>query len=475
MNKLKKYNTSGILGISHRYLKNFKNDNNLNTAIKYAIPELNKIKNDNLLDSKFIQKDILNFYNNDTISPFSPVSAKGPWIIGNNGSIIYDTGGYGMLGYGHCPDWALQTMSKPHVMANIMTPNNMHHEFTELIKSKIGINRAKQECPYTHFAFLNSGSEGMEFALRLSDIDNYDNNKPSGFIVLENGFHGRTTSASIISNSCLKTYSNNLKSYKTNYPVFTVKLNNVLNLQEQFLFAMNTYNINAIVMEPVMGEGNPGEMLSKDFYNTARNLTNKYNSLFIIDSVQAGIRTNGYLSVVDYPTLKNEKAPDIEVFSKAINAGQYPLSVIAVNDNVANKFKTGIYGNTMTGNPKALDIGFETLKRLTPELISNIQTKGIIFKQMLQNVKNRFPYIADNVTGQGLLLALHIKKEYPVVNSTCGLEYLCRKNGLNVIHGGENALRFTPYFLITDKEIKLVEKILIQTFNQYAEKHIRNI
>ena len=131
-----------------------------------------------------------------------------------------------------------------------------------------------------------------------------------------------------------------------------------------------------------MGEGNPGEMLSKEFYNAARDLTTEHNSLFIIDSVQAGIRTNGYLSVVDYPTLKNEKAPDIEVFSKAINAGQYPLSVIAVNDSVANKFKTGIYGNTMTGNPKALDIGFETLKRLTPELINNIQTKGIIFKQM---------------------------------------------------------------------------------------------
>ena len=56
-----------------------------------------------------------------------------------------------------------------------------------------------------------------------------------------------------------------------------------------------------------------------------------------------------------------------------------------------------------------------------------------------------------------------------------GLEYLCRKNGLNVIHGGRNALRFTPRFDITDDEIELIQKILMFTFEEYTNKFIRNI
>ena len=58
------------------------------------------------------QKNILNFYNPDTIVPYSPLSAKGPWIITQNGAILYDVGGYGMLGFGHSPDWCLDILKK---------------------------------------------------------------------------------------------------------------------------------------------------------------------------------------------------------------------------------------------------------------------------------------------------------------------------------------------------------------------------
>ena len=104
----------------------------------------------------------------------------------------------------------------------------------------------------------------------------------------------------------------------------------------------------------------------------------------------------------------------------------------------------------------------------------NIRDKGAKFINMLNDVKKHYPFIATHVTGQGLLCALHIKKHYPVVNDVNGLEYLCRKNGLNVIHGGKNALRFTPNFNITDEEIELVKKILFYTFEQFTNDVIRN-
>ena len=476
MDSLKRFVNKNTTGIPLRLTKKFFNDKNLNKAIEKAIPILNSFKKNKLkIDNNTVQKDVLNFYNKDTIVPFSPISAQGPWLIDKNASIIYDTGGYGMLGFGHCPEWSLEILGKPHVMANIMTPNDIQYEFIEVLKQKIGMNRVDLKCPYSKFAFLNSGSEGMEFALRVSDINKKHSVKKSAYIVLKNGFHGRTTSASILSDSTRKSYKKYLRSFMFDKPVFTVMLNNTENLYEKFHLLKNEYEIDSIVMEPVMGEGNPGEMISKDFYNLARKLTKDHDANLIIDSVQAGIRTNGYLSVVDYPNLRDQEAPDMEVFSKAINAGQYPLSVIAVNEKIADRFKTGIYGNTMTGNPKALEIGIATLNQITPELIKHIQIQGVKFKLMLESVKKNFPFIAISVSGKGLLAAIHINEKIPVVKEDIGLEYFCRKNGLNVIHGGKNALRFTPRFDITDDEIELIQNLLMFTFDEYTNKIIRNL
>ena len=239
----------------------------------------------------------------------------------------------------------------------------------------------------------------------------------------------------------------------------TVEVNDIIYFKSIFDDLNSKNHVDSVVMEPVMGEGNPGIYLSKEFYSCVRNMTERAKTDLIIDSVQAGIRGTGYLSVVDYPHLKKEKPPDMEVFSKAISSGQYPLSVLAMKEHIYNRFQTGLYGNTMTGNPKALEIGYETLKKIDSKLIFNIREKGEMFKNMLQEISIKFPDIVTHVTGSGLLLALHINDKY-VVDKKKGLEYICRCNGLNVIHGGKNALRFTPYFLINEQEIELIQMLL---------------
>ena len=65
-----------------------------------------------------------------------------------------------------------------------------------------------------------------------------------------------------------------------------------------------------------MGEGNPGSIIKPNFYNLCRQMTSKRDSLLIIDSVQAGFRCTGELSIIDYPYFENKALPDIETFSK---------------------------------------------------------------------------------------------------------------------------------------------------------------
>jgi len=447
---------NNILGLNKTILSKFKNNVDLNIAIKRSLDVVKKNKS-----YTNIQNKILNFYDKKTISPYIPAAAQGPWIVTMHGKVLYDVGGYGMLGYGHSPKWILDILGKPHVMANVMTPNLEQQIFSDLLQEKIGINR-KEKCPYSHFAFLNSGSEAIELASRITDINTKKIQKKTAFLVLKNSFHGRTKNAALFSNSCRKSYDKYLKSYNTGIIPLIVPLEinnneNLLNTYNKLL--KENYHVEAMIMEPVMGEGNPGTAVNTEFYKLARQMTKKNNTVLIIDSIQAGIRTNGCLSMIDYKKLLKEDPPDMEIFSKAINSGHYPLSVLAMQPHIYDSYRTGLYGNTMTSNPKALSIGIETLSKLTPQISNNIQIQGKKFKNMLIDLQIKYPKIISDVTGTGLLLALHLNKKFPVVEKE-GLEFQCRKYGLNVIHGGENALRFTPYFLINEEEINLIISIL---------------
>ena len=75
----------------------------------------------------------------------------------------------------------------------------------------------------------------------------------------------------------------------------------------------------------------------------------------MVDSIQAGLWGQGCLSIVDYVGFEDCAPPDMETWSKALNAGQYPLSVVGLSGRAANLYSVGIYGNTMTTNPRALE------------------------------------------------------------------------------------------------------------------------
>ena len=74
----------------------------------------------------------------------------------------------------------------------------------------------------------------------------------------------------------------------------------------------------------------------------------------------------------------------------------------------------------------------------------------------------KYPFIL-NVEGKGLLLSIHIDQS---VKNAITLEREIRNNGLNVIHGGENAIRLTPWFYINEKEIELIVSILDTSFQK---------
>ena len=87
------------------------------------------------------QGGFINFYADDAINPYVALAACGPWVITLKGRVLHDSGGYGMLGFGHTPANVIDTMSKPQVMANIMSPSLSHLRVAKRLRKEIGHTR----------------------------------------------------------------------------------------------------------------------------------------------------------------------------------------------------------------------------------------------------------------------------------------------------------------------------------------------
>ncbi|MBU6198252.1 MAG: aminotransferase class III-fold pyridoxal phosphate-dependent enzyme [Xanthomonadaceae bacterium] len=409
-----------------------------------------------------VQADFVNFYADDAVNPYVALAARGPWVITLKGAVVHDSGGYGMLGFGHTPKAVLTAMAKPQAMANIMTPSVSQMRFTRALKANIGNTRGG--CPYTRFMCLNSGSESVSLACRITDVNAKLMTDAGGKyagrtikrLAVKGAFHGRTERPAVYSDSSRKAYVQNLASFRDEHSLLTVEPYNVAQLRQVFADAdKNGWFIEAMFLEPVMGEGDPGRAVTPEFYATARELTRSHGSLFLVDSIQAGLRAHGVLSIVDYPGFEKLDPPDMETYSKALNGGQYPLSVLAVTDKTAALYKKGIYGNTMTANPRALDVACAALGLVTPELKANIRARGAEFLDKFNKLKSELPGMITKVQGTGLLFSCELAPEFKCYGAGSTEEWL-REHGIGVIHGGANSLRFTPTFYVTSAEVDLV-------------------
>jgi len=410
-----------------------------------------------------VQEGFINFYPQDAVSPYVALAGSGPWIVSSRGAVLYECGGYGMLGFGHAPANILNAMNKPHVMANIMTPTFSQRRLVDALRKEIGHNSGS--CPFERFFCLNSGSEAVTLAARISDINarimtdpgGRHANQPIRILGMKSAFHGRTDRPARFSDSSRTAYCKYLASFRDQDNLLTVEPNNIKQLEQIFEYAdKNQLFIEAFFMEPVMGEGNPGQAVTPEFYARARELTGIHGALLLVDSIQAGLRAHGVLSIIDYPGFEDLEAPDMETYSKAINGGQYPLSVLALNATASQLYRAGVYGNTMSTNPRALDIAVTVLNSITPELRRNIADRGRELLNKLAALQNELDGCITRVQGTGLLLSAELD---PVRFKSYGAgsteEYM-RKKGINVIHGGSNALRFTPPFDINGEEVDLI-------------------
>jgi acetylornithine/N-succinyldiaminopimelate aminotransferase len=108
----------------------------------------------------------------------------------------------------------------------------------------------------------------------------------------------------------------------------------------------------------------------------------------------------------------------------------------------------GTHGSTFGGNPLAMAAGNATLDvMLEPGFLDKVKRIGLLFKQRLAEIKDRFPSVIAEVRGEGLLLGLRC-----VVPNSQLVEAL-RDEHLLAVAAGDNVVRLVPPLIVGEAEV----------------------
>jgi acetylornithine/N-succinyldiaminopimelate aminotransferase len=337
--------------------------------------------------------------------------------------------GVNALGHGHP---AIKAVLKRQAGKLIHVSNLFFHEYqAELAKQLIRISKLEK------VFFCNSGTEAWEGALKLARAFARVNN-PNGhkakwrILALENSFHGRTFGSLATTGQA-----------KYRHPfapllpgVSFVGFNDVEDLKRQF-----DGSVCAVCLETIQGEGgiNP---VSKEFLQTARELTQKSGALLILDEIQCGLgRTGKWFAYQQYSI-----TPDIVTVAKPIAAG-LPLGAILTTNRVASGMHPGLHGTTFGGGPLACAVAIEFLKQVQG-LMKHINDLGGYFHGKLERLASQHSSIRE-IRGMGLMLGLEIDQADTAKSAVQQL--LDRGILINRTH--ETVLRFLPPYVIQKKHV----------------------
>jgi acetylornithine aminotransferase/acetylornithine/N-succinyldiaminopimelate aminotransferase len=292
--------------------------------------------------------------------------------------------------------------------------------------------------------FCNSGTEAWEGALKLARAYARANNSNGHkakwrLLALENSFHGRTFGA--LSTTGQAKYRDPFMPLVPG--VDFVAFNDVENLKRQF-----DGSVCAVCVETIQGEGGIN-LVSQEFLQTARELTEKSDALLLLDEIQCGLgRTGKYFAYQNYRI-----QPDIVTVAKPLAAG-LPLGALLTTNRVATAMQPGLHGTTFGGGPLACAVAIEVLKQMD-KLKGNVAKVGGYFLTGLRGLQAKHGSV-KSVRGIGMMIAIELDSADLAKAVLADL----LANGILINRTHDTVLRFLPSYIIEKKHVDEVIRAL---------------
>jgi acetylornithine/N-succinyldiaminopimelate aminotransferase len=355
---------------------------------------------------------------------------EGPWLFGRDGERYLDFGaGIAVNALGH---------AHPHLVQALTEQAGKIWHTSNLVQIPEG-ERLAQRLVDNTFAdvvfFSNSGAEANEAAMKMARRYHYVNGNPERFriITFEGAFHGRTL-GTIAAGGQAK--------YLEGFGPKAEGFDQVPFGDLDALKAAIVPETAALMIEPIQGESGI-RSVPVAFLRELRALCDSQGLLLIFDEIQTGVGRTGKLFAYEWSGV----TPDIMSVAKGIGGG-FPMGACLATAEAAKGLTAGTHGTTFGGNPLAMAVGNAVLDViLEPGFLTEVERKGLLFKQRLAELKDRHPGVIAEVRGQGLMVGLRT-----VVPNT---EFIAaaRAQKIFVIGAGDNVVRLLPPLIVSDGDI----------------------
>jgi acetylornithine/LysW-gamma-L-lysine aminotransferase len=350
--------------------------------------------------------------------------------------------GHGVAFLGHRNPIVVEEIRSQLEKLMVLSPvfdSEVKEEVTKLLEKILPKN-------LTHFYLLNSGSEAVELSLKLA-------RRITGrrkFISFINAFHGRTMGALAM------TWN---PGYRKDYDPFPWEVEFLPYNDAGAVERAVDENVAAVIVEPVQGEGGLSAA-TPEFLKTIRERCDGAGAFMIVDEVQSGFGRTGALWAYQRAGVEL----DILVAGKSMGGG-FPVSMVAVGEEVGSRIEAGAHGSTHGGNPLALAAlkgGIRVL--LEDHVVERAAEAGELMGRMLERVASENPESARGVRGIGLMRGLELRWN----PAPCIQELQSR--GVLALRAGLTVLRLLPPYMITRHDIEELGETLNESLKALASR-----
>jgi adenosylmethionine-8-amino-7-oxononanoate aminotransferase len=264
----------------------------------------------------------------------------------------------------------------------------------------------------TRVFYSDSGSTAVEIALKMAFQWWAQRGQPqrTGFICLENGYHGDTVGAVSVGGIDLfhSVYRPLL------FETWPARAGDAAHLAE--LLELHGDEVAAVVVEPLV-QGAAGMLMQPEGYlGRVRELCDAHGVLLICDEVATGFGRTGEMFACDHESV----SPDLLCLGKGITGGYLPLAATLATERIYEgflgsftDFRTFFHGHTYTGNPLACAAGVATLQTFRAErTLERLAPKIELLRRVLDQRMASLPAVAE-VRQRGFMVGIELAPHPP--------------------------------------------------------------
>ncbi len=259
----------------------------------------------------------------------------------------------------------------------------------------------------TRVFYSDSGSAAVEVALKLAFQFWARRGEPqrTGFICLENAYHGDTLGA--VSVGAIDQFHTLYRPLL--FGTLTARAGDAAHLEQ--LLAWHAGRVAAVIVEPLV-QGAAGMLMQPDGYLArVRELCDAHDVLLICDEVATGFGRTGRMFACEHELV----SPDLLCVGKGLSGGYLPLAATLTTERLYEGFlgDTFFHGHTFTGNPLACAAGIASLALFERErTLEALQPKIDLLSRLLAQRIAILPGVAE-VRQRGFMVGIELIEQPP--------------------------------------------------------------